>query len=149
MSKIIAQNSDHFQAFVFDNIDEYKSWCEEQVRENDNADFLISNSVYEVENGESTWDGNEIEIHDFHCSLYNIKRQIMIAVFTYYPNDFKRGRISGADDIRIIRDIDSVRGMDFTSVMELDCWYDSRKLREAHEALSRRQPELFKEFRKI
>ena len=73
----------------------------------------------------------------------------MVAVFTKYPKDFQRGRMSGDNDIKIIRNVDSIRGIRFTSVMELNNWYDNQDLDQAYKALEIRQPELFKKFRAI
>lgn len=73
----------------------------------------------------------------------------MTAIFTEYRNDFMRGRISGANDVKIIIDIQSIRGMTFTSVVEMGRWFNSEKAREAHDELQMRQPELFVKYRSI
>ncbi len=73
----------------------------------------------------------------------------MIAIFTGHIQYFNRGRMSGEKNIKVIRNINDIRGIKFTSVVELTDWYEDKNKMVAHECLRERQPELFEKFYSI
>lgn len=70
---IIAIDSNDLLPRVFDNINEYKEWCKEQIENDVDPDELISNHIHEVKKGEKPGEENYIDLHDFHISLYDRK----------------------------------------------------------------------------
>lgn len=73
----------------------------------------------------------------------------MVAIFTGHIQDFNRGMMSGKNEIKVIRNVNDIRGMKFTSIIRLTNWYEDKNKVEANEYLKIRQPELFEKFYSI
>lgn len=68
----------------------------------------------------------------------------MIAIFTSFPEDFDRARSNPKKEFKVIRKVNDIRGIRFTSLLEFQGWSVNQRDRiEAYEALKIRQPELF------
>jgi len=68
----------------------------------------------------------------------------MIAVFAP-TNSFRRGQLRPEKMFKIIRDVQSIRGVYFTGIIVMPGWYhESVGRQDAYSELEIRQPELFK-----
>ncbi len=65
----------------------------------------------------------------------------MIAVFALNMNYI---RFTPSKNFKIIRNLSSIRGYNFSGVITITDWYHSDNLCEAYEILKLRQPEIFK-----
>lgn len=66
----------------------------------------------------------------------------MIAIFTQYPEEFERFRLTPRKNFRIVKSINDIRGITFTGAIMIGAWYNDNKLADAYEALYIRQPEI-------
>lgn len=69
---VIAVNSNNFEVTGFENVQSYKDWATNASKTGLSVDWIIMNTVYEIEPNEMCEEQNEVEgMHDFHCSLYD------------------------------------------------------------------------------
>jgi len=68
---ILAIN-DNLEPRVFTTIDWYKYWVERQIEKGEHPDKFIVNSIYDVQEAELPTEENSIDLHQWHCDLYNV-----------------------------------------------------------------------------
>ena len=66
----------------------------------------------------------------------------MIAIFGQ-QRDISNIRCMPSNNFKIIRDVNSVRGIKFTGIITLDGFYLITNIKDAYDELYKRQPELF------
>lgn len=69
---VIAVNSNNFEVMGFENVQSYKDWATNASKAGLSVDWIIMNTVYEIQPNEMCEEQNEVEgMYDFHCSLYD------------------------------------------------------------------------------
>ena len=68
---ILAIN-DNLEPRVFTTIEGYKYWVERQIAKGENPDKFIVNTIYDVQESELPTEENSIDLHQWHCDLYNV-----------------------------------------------------------------------------
>jgi len=68
---ILAIN-DNLEPRVFTTIEGYKYWVKRQIEKGETPDKFIVNAVYDVQESELPTEENSIDLHQWHCDLYNV-----------------------------------------------------------------------------
>ena len=68
---ILAIN-DNLETRAFTTIEGYKYWVKRQIEKGETPDKFIVNAVYDVQESELPTEENSIDLHQWHCDLYNV-----------------------------------------------------------------------------
>ena len=64
--------TDNLEPRVFTTIEGYKYWVERQIEKGEHPDKFIVNTIYDVQEAELPTEENSIDLHQWHCDLYNV-----------------------------------------------------------------------------